>query len=481
MAEKLYEKLLQLGNSDLYPFHMPGHKRNVEKMPDWNMFAMDITEIDGFDNLHDAENLLKETMDEIAAFRGAAESHLLINGSTSGLLSAICGCTNRGDEILVARNCHKSVYHAMYLNELCAHYIYPHFSHILGINGGIWAREIEKMLITFPNIRTLVLTSPTYEGILSDISEIVKVAHKRNVPVIVDQAHGAHLGMGEHFPQSAISQGADIVIESVHKTLPSLTQSALLHIQGDLVNVQKIQKFLSIYQTSSPSYPMMAGIAWCMDYCRKEDKKEFVNYEHRLLKYREMISKLPMIELFDGTSQGNPMGADYDFGKLVIGVKNQRISGSKLYDILREKYHLQMEMASLRYVIAMTSVMDTEEGFERLYQALKEINDTILKEEQGAEESILPVKMPPVNEETLSIFKAEEKPKEWCLLDECIGKIAGEYLYLYPPGIPLVVPGEVISRELIGYVRECEKSGLQVKGLRNGQFCVICEEKGTYK
>lgn len=483
MKAKLYEKLIQLQRGDYYPFHMPGHKRNLEIMPKWNGYGIDITEIDEFDNLHDAEEILKETMEAIAEFRGAKQSFMLVNGSTCGILAAISACTKQGDEILLARNCHKAVYHAIQLRQLSPHYIYPHFSHILGMNGEIMVDEVEKMLITFPKTRTIVLTSPTYEGVISDISSLAELVHKYGKTLIIDQAHGAHLGMGREFAASAMACGADVVIESVHKTLPAPTQTALLHVQGDLVNCQKIRKYLGIYQTSSPSYPLMAGISWCMDYCMKETHREFVAYEERLRHVRAQIGALEHIVLFEGRkANGEAMGYAYDQGKLVFGIRDRIWGGAKLYKVLREKYHLQMEMASLWYVIAMTSVLDTEEGFERLIDALGEIDQEIEKEMQESKTSMkLPrvdetceeLQKPPENECAIVPWKIEEMETKWLDFSEIQGKIAADYLYLYPPGIPLVVPGEVISEELLAYIALCEKNGLQVKGKVKNRFPIV--------
>ena len=476
--ETLYEKLQQYGKSDAYPFHMPGHKRNIECLPSWNPYEMDITEIYGFDNLHDSHEILEDTRKEIAAFRGAEESFLLVNGTTGGLLSAISACVSHGDSILIARNCHKAVYNAIYLNELCTHYIYPHISHKMGINGGIPSEEVEKMLITFPNIRLVVLTSPTYEGVVSDIKEIAEIVHRHGIPLLVDQAHGAHFGMGVHAPVPAQMLGADLVVESVHKTLPAFTQTALLHVQGNLVDRKRLQKFLGIYQTSSPSYPLMAGIAWCMDFCKKEKTGAFVQYEKRIAELRGKIDQLEYIELFDGRREACEFGAvDYDTGKLVFGVKDQLLSGEALCEILREQYHLEMEMASLSYVIAMTSVLDTEEGLQRLYEALREINENVKKTKKRKIDSKTGIKnIKLCNPIVHSVYKMEKTEGEMIKFSETGERIAKEYIYLYPPGIPLIVPGEKITEEFISYVETCRKQGLTVIGLEEDKFLVARKE-----
>lgn len=475
--EKLYDKLNQYANTDAYPFHMPGHKRRVDVMPVWNPYAMDITEIDGFDDLHDAQGILKDLMEEIAAFRGAEQSFLLINGTTAGLLTAISACVKHGDEILVARNCHKAVYHGIFINELHPYYSYPQISDKMWINCGIIYENIEKMLIKHPQIRLVVVTSPTYEGVVSDINAIAKVVHAHGIPLLVDQAHGAHFGIQKDSPKSALQQGADLVVESVHKTLPAFTQTALLHVQGELVDRKKLKQYFDIYQTSSPSYIMMSGIAWCMDYCRKEKEGTFLQYERQLCELRKQLERLPMILLYDGAKESKEAAVfDYDKGKIVFGVKDNLFSGAELYAYLREVHHLELEMASMSYVIAMTSVMDTAEGFQRLYQALEDVNE---KAQERAKDVLYQRKtciaQPPrtENEFVYSPYEVEQKEGTQIPFAQSKGKVAKEYIYLYPPGIPLVVPGEKITAELISYVEECSRQGLSVKGIVEDTFLIV--------
>ena len=236
----LLERLTEYAGSDAYPFHMPGHKRR---------------EIDGFDNLHHAEGILKDAMDEAAAIYGTDRSWYLVNGSTCGILSAVFATTENGGKILTARNCHKAVYHAICLNRLEAEYLYPEEITEFGINGGIRAEDVRKALEKdamhcagnsgdvrgkITKIQAVLITSPTYEGVVSDIRAIADAAHEYGIPLIVDEAHGAHLEYADQchsFPKSALEYGADIVIQSLHKTLPCFTQTAILHVKGKFVPV----------------------------------------------------------------------------------------------------------------------------------------------------------------------------------------------------------------------------------------------------
>lgn len=473
--ESLYKNLVEYCKSDYYPFHMPGHKRNPLFFPTSLGYETDITEIDGFDNLHDAREIIKQAMDRTAKVFKAKDSFYLVNGSTCGLLAGISACTKNGDEVLMARNCHKSVYHGIYLKNLQVHYIYPHFLSSLGINGGISADNIEKMLITHSNIKLVIITSPTYEGIVSDIEGIAEVCHKYKIPLMVDEAHGAHLGFSSKFPKSANELGADIVVESLHKTLPSLTQTALLHINGTLVSKDKIKKYLSIYQTSSPSYVFMAGIDYLTKMLQEDGRKLFLNYENKLESfYREMrqLKKLFILE-----KKENSICFDMDPSKIVIFTINANITGHSLYEMLLEKYHLQMEMAASHYVIAMTSICDSEEGFIRLKNALIEIDNNIAKNETQnkgmKEEAFLRVfkanekaaKDRIENKPVLTIYQAENLEGELTSIDKSKNKVSKEYVYLYPPGIPIMIPGEIITQNIIEVMEEYKKSGLEMRGL----------------
>ncbi|MCC8017096.1 MAG: aminotransferase class V-fold PLP-dependent enzyme, partial [Lachnospiraceae bacterium] len=263
----LDEALIEYGRSDYYPFHMPGHKR--QRLGDFLPEEIDITEIEGFDNLHHAEGILREGQERLARLFGADESFYLVNGSTAGILAAVCGCIRKGDRILIGRNCHKAVYHAAYLMEAKAEYLYPEPTDF-GIQGSIAPGQVEKMLAERKDVRAVVITSPTYDGVVSDIRAIAEIVHGYGIPLIVDEAHGAHFGFSEGFPQKAIALGADLCVESLHKTLPSYTQSAVLHMmrgdnppafganaaveKADLrFEARRVRLYLGILQSSSPS------------------------------------------------------------------------------------------------------------------------------------------------------------------------------------------------------------------------------------
>ena len=244
----LEQKLNELEQSDIYPFHMPGHKRAF--LPFANPYAIDITEIEGFDNLHHATGILQEAQQKAADLYGAKKTYYLVNGSTCGLLAAISAAVPRGEKILVARNCHKAVYHAMYLRQLVPVYLYPEDT-AYGIQGQVTPQMVRKQLEQTPDIRAVVITSPTYDGVVSDIKNIADTVHAYGIPLIVDEAHGAHFGFSPEFPENATRLGADAVIMSVHKTLPAFTQTALLHLCSDRIAEKKGIDFDKAYTSST--------------------------------------------------------------------------------------------------------------------------------------------------------------------------------------------------------------------------------------
>lgn len=463
----LYEQLKKYGQSEIYPFHMPGHKRNIKKMPEYSSYGIDITEVNGFDNLHEANGILSQAMKRAAKLRGADESFFLINGSTCGLLSAISAVTNHRDEILIARNCHKAVYHGIFLNELNARYIYPQKEEVFGLNCGISSAEIRELLIKYPKIRSVLITSPTYEGVVSDVAAIAKVVHEFGIPLIVDQAHGAHFGICEQFPQSAVKQEADIVIESVHKTLPAYTQTALLHVNGTLVNREKLKSYLSIFQTSSPSYILMSGIDWCMEWIEREGRECFQLYRKELDRFYEKRKQLRNLIFWTPSEEMYREKKVYDFdpSKLVIG--SHKITGAKLHEIFLTKYQLQMEMAAGNYVLAMTSPFDTEEGFIRLLKACKEIDRELDRESEVDVQEKISERKRKEPEQVFSSYEVSQMEGKVISLEDSIGRISKEFIYLYPPGIPLLVPGERINAEVLQCILKDKKNGLEIHGLKD--------------
>ena len=491
----LLERLTEYAGSDAYPFHMPGHKRR--EIPDGipggfpDPYGIDITEIDGFDNLHHAEGILKDAMETVAAIYGADRSWYLVNGSTCGILSAVFAATENGGKILTARNCHKAVYHAICLNRLEAEYLYPEEITEFRINGGIRAEDVRKALEKdamrcagnsgdvrgkITKIQAVLITSPTYEGVVSDIRAITDAAHEYGIPLIVDEAHGAHLEYADQchsFPKSALEYGADIVIQSLHKTLPCFTQTAILHVKGKLVDQDRVSRYLSMFQTSSPSYLFMAGMERCIRYMDGDGRNEMIRYEKRLERFMERMEGLQVLEVLDREICGKYRTvAGWDPSKIVVStMRAEDFHGEELAETLRRKYHLEMEMTAPEYVIAMTSLMDTEEGFERLGTALWEIDGALRRRTESGRKEKAASETPEGLESKLShpvrrmlICEAMDADTERTAFQDTVGKVSAEFVYLYPPGIPIIAPGEVFTDAIVEKIMAYKAAGLLVQG-----------------
>lgn len=460
MEKYLDEALMIYSKNDYYPFHMPGHKR--KKMGGWLPEDIDITEIEGFDNLHHAEGIIKEAQKRLARVFGAKHSFFLVNGSTSGLLAAICGSVKKGSRVLIGRNSHKAVYHAAYLMELKAEYLYPERTEF-GIQGSIAPKQVEQKLREFPETAAVIITSPTYDGVVSDIKAIAELVHAYKIPLIVDEAHGAHFGFSEEFPQKALALGADLCIESLHKTLPSYTQTAALHVGNtELVDLERVKRYLGIYQSSSPSYIFMAGMDRCTRILQQRGKDLFRTFECRLKDFYQSCENFRKVEVFPYNNSDAGIWKK-DISKILISAEKAGLNGQQLYDLLLNQYHLQMEMASGHYVTALTSIMDTDQGFLRLLNALREID---CRGKNCEKTNILtPAEIYQTGEKKMEIFEAMDAGKQTVELSKSAGCISGEFIYLYPPGIPLVAPGEVITDKMLKVAAICQKRSMHVQGM----------------
>ena len=469
---------------------MPGHKRKGQGMFE-DISRYDITEITGYDNLHHPEGIIRDSMNELKRLYHTRESWYLVNGSTVGILAAVSACCDQGDGILISRNCHKSVYNAIRLLHLKAYYFMLPVSEKYNVAEDMTEdtfASIRDILSRYPDIRAVVLPSPTYEGVVMNIRGLKEIVREFSVPLIVDEAHGAHFIFHSDFPESAVSQGADIVVQSTHKTLPALTQTALLHLCSDRIPANHLADMLSIYESSSPSYLLMSSAEYAVHYMREnEDKVD--TYVNNLHFFRKKCGQLHRIHLI---KKEDLHCFDYDEGKLVFSVEGTGVDGIWLFDRLLKKYHIELEMSDCSNCIAMTSVCDKKEDFQALFQALKEIDEELrqmeeelpqIKEElRNIDEELRQkedmrgrkrwnrMRLP---EKKMESWECSRMEKETVSPEEAVGRISGEYVMLYPPGIPILVPGEIILKETVENVRYSLYNGYNVLGLSQNQFTVL--------
>ncbi len=520
MNTPIYNHLLELKKKKRIPFHMPGHKRK-KTGAFFGVEEIDITEISGYDNLHQPEGIIRESMKLLKKIYGTRKSWYLVGGSTMGIFVSISSICRQGDKILIARNSHKAVYNCVQLLQLEAVYCYPEISETYDIYREIKPEEIEKQIKTHPDIKAVVITSPTYEGVVSDIKKIKEILLPYQIPLIVDEAHGAHLLFDDYFPDSAVECGADLVIQSTHKTLPSFTQTAVLHLCSEKIRAGQVEEMIDIYETSSPSYLLLASAEYGIMYMH-ENREKVNQYVDLLKEFRKKCQQLHAIQLLEKEILGV---FDYDRGKLVFSIKNledtsdqiPKMDGKELFRILLEKYHIELEMENSSYVIAMTSVCDEKEDFQRLWEALRQIDrellsqqkkqDRLSEKESGqsgyqqkkqdrsskreSEQSRYQQKKQNRSskkesgqsgyqktkirypEKIKEAWECRDCPLTQVPMDEAEGRISGKYVMVYPPGIPMVVPGEKIIKEIVENVRYYLYNGYNVIGLSDNQFVVI--------
>lgn len=452
----LYDKLKKYSKSGVYPFHMPGHKRNPMLCDGIMPYEIDLTEIDGFDNLHNAEGCILEVQNLAERLYNVKKAFLLVNGATGGILSAVRAMTNRGDKVLVARNSHKSVYNALEICGLEPEYIVPAVDDEFGINCSITPLQVEKAIVENPNTKLLIITSPTYEGVVSDIKEICRISHLHNVMVLVDEAHGAHFPFSGSFPVEAIQCGADVAVASLHKTLPSLTQTALLLTSNEEL-INPLAENLAIFETSSPSYVFMSSIEKCLDFCK--NTKAFDEYIIRLNSFDEKCKSLKKIKVlcYGNDEVKNHRFFNFDISKITVSVRGLDINGTQLAEILRNDFKIEPEMVCSDYVLLISTVCDTDEGFARLINALQIIDSKCsVKELNACRYSIT---MPKI---AVKPCECSGKDGEFCLLEHSVDKISLEYVWAYPPGIPIIAKGEIITQDIANIIIAQIASGINV-------------------
>ena len=452
----LLEQLQALAQSDMLPMHMPGHKRNTALAPylDTLGAALDITEISNFSNLHDPVGALAERMTAAAELWGSKRAWWLVGGSTAGLLSAIDAATNCGDTVLIARSCHKSVYNACMLCRLNPAYIQPAPYQNHSFADAVTPAQVAAALREHPDTRLVVLTSPTYEGLRADITAIAEIVHRHGAILLVDEAHGAHLGLHESFPLSAVTQGADVVVQSLHKTLPSLTQTAMLHLCSDRVDAHELGFRLSVYQTSSPSYLLMASIDSCVQLLTEEKNTLFPQWRSGITGFYEGLRLTHLTMPLMDCPYADP-------SKLLISTHGTNVTGPQLADILRSQYRIEPEMSTADTVLCMTGLGDTASSLSPLAEALNAIDSTLSFAEPQ------PSAFAPIPTKAMAMHEAAKQPTECVPLEQAPGRISGDFLWAYPPGIPLVVPGEVMNNALIAYISRAEAKGVDIHAAKN--------------
>lgn len=455
----ILEKLEKLRDDDLVSFHVPGHKMGRifkelgYKSTLENIYTLDTTEIEGTDNLHNAKEIIKYSQDRAAKVFNSDKVIYLVNGTTCGIEAAIMAVCPPKSKLIMNRDCHQSVINACILGDIEPIYIQSKICKKTNIIMGTDVEDGKSVIDNNLDAKAIVLTYPTYYGRTYDLKEICNYAHSKGIVVIVDEAHGAHLQLSNQLPESAINLGADIVIQSTHKTLPAFTQSSMMHIKGNSIDQNKIANMLRFLESSSPSYMLLTSLELAMDI-----------YDKYGLKLMEDL--LDNIENFKAKFKDNEniiIDNNCDKTKIFISLKNLGMTGYELDSILRNEYKIQVELSNYYGVLLICTIGNNEEDFIRLEKSLK---DLLLK--INRKELLLDTNYPEtIPEKVLNPREAFYSNKRSIKLEDSIGKISGEYIIPYPPGISLISPGEIITQEIITYIQQGLKNGMIVSGIKD--------------
>ncbi len=462
----LFDALMQYVNNETIPFHVPGHKKGVGIDEEYkafigeNPFKIDVTVFKSVDSLHHPTGPIKKAQELAADAYGSDASFFSIHGTSGAIQAMIMSVVTSGDKIIIPRNVHKSVTAGIILSGATPVYMQPELDKRVGIAHGVTPVTVEKALKEHPDAKAVLIINPTYYGVSTDIKRIADIVHSYDIPLIVDEAHGPHLGFNDKLPMSAMAAGADICAQSTHKIIGALTQCSLLQVRAGRVDIHRVQQILSLLQTTSPSYILMASL----DCARRQiavNGKELLDYAIELASYaRNEINKIPGFYCFGEEILGEPGVYALDPTKITITCRDLGITGYDLDMILSEKYHIQVELSDLYNVLAVGSFGDTRESIDALLNALREISSQYHGETKKSDFIDMP-SIPKQNKIPRDAFNAKKEP---VLIKDSIGLTSGEFLMAYPPGIPILCPGEIITEEIVNYVNRLKETGLYVQG-----------------
>lgn len=464
LSAPLYEALLKYVEDGTLPYHMPGHKegRIISRKYIENLAKIDLTEVPGTDNLHDPQGPILEAEKLAAKAFGAKMSFFLVNGTTCGIYAAMSAVLNEGDAVIIQRNSHKSVYNGLILTGATPIYLTPLIDYEDGIAMGVSIDELEGLLKGNKDIKAVLITYPNYYGFCIDIKRIVDLVHKYNKILIVDEAHGAHFAFSDKLPLPASKAGADIVVESIHKTLPAFTQSSILHVNTDRVDVDRLKFYLSLYQSTSPSYILMTSIDLARDFMEREGKDRLEECVNLSIDARNKLNAIEGVKCIGDDIVGKYGINDYDTTKLTISIKGLGISGSEAERILRENFNIQMEMSDLYNILAIMTVADGEKEFGELVKSV----EGLLKYKKNQEIRLIDY-YPDVPEMKMKPSEAVKKPYTLLKIDDAVDSVSLDYVIPYPPGVPLICPGEIIKKDMVQYIKLLYNIGIKIVGIDN--------------
>jgi arginine decarboxylase len=479
----LFSALMKHAAGNPVQFHIPGHKKGVGADPEFRTFigdrafSIDLINIAPLDDLHQPAGVIEEAQKLAAAAFGADYTFFSVQGTSGAIMTMIMAVCSPGDKIIVPRNVHKSVLSAIIFSGAKPVFISPARDANLGIDHGITTRSVRRALELHPDAKAVLVINPTYYGICANLKEIVDLVHEYDIPVLVDEAHGVLTHFHEKLPLSAMEAGADMAATSVHKLGGSLTQSSVLNVKAGRVNISRIQTIFSMLTTTSTSYLLLASL----DTARRNLALNGRETAERIIRLaqraRQEINRIPGLYCFGEEILGQEATYDYDPTKLTIHVRRLGMTGYEAENWLREHGRIEVELSDMYNILCFITPGDTEETVEILLESLRKMAEAHLHREAGRDRM---VQIPEIPQLSLIPRDAFYGDTELVPFKESAGRIIAEFIYVYPPGIPILLPGEVISQHNIDYILDHLEVGLPVKGPEDStiqQVKVIVETK----
>ncbi|MEN8699292.1 aminotransferase class I/II-fold pyridoxal phosphate-dependent enzyme [Bacillus infantis] len=469
----LFSGLLAHAKKNPIQFHIPGHKKGAGIDPEFrefigdNALSIDLINIGPLDDLHQPKGIIKQAQDLAAEAFGADHTFFSVQGTSGAIMTMVMAVCGPGDKIIVPRNVHKSVMSAIVFSGATPIFIHPEVDENLGISHGITTDSVEKALSQHPDAKGVLVINPTYFGISANLKEIVEIAHSYEVPVLVDEAHGVHIHFHEDLPMSAMQAGADMAATSVHKLGGSMTQSSILNVKGNLVSPKRVQSILSMLTTTSTSYLLLASL----DVARRRlatEGKELIERTIDLAQYmRKEINEIDRLYCVGEEILETRAAYDYDPTKLIISVKELNVTGYDVEKWLREKYNIEVELSDLYNILCIITPGDTKQEADALLAALRELSAGGLQETERKDAKVMLPNIPVLSLTPRDAFYAET---ELVPFDESEGRIIAEFIMVYPPGIPIFIPGEIITKDNLVYIKTNMEAGLPVQGPEDYDF-----------
>ncbi len=470
MYTPIFNALMKYADSNPLPFHMPGHKlgRGIPAEFSRDLLRMDVTEIPGMDNLHFPNGAIREAQELAARAFGADNTFFLVNGSTCGIHSAIMTICRPGDALIVGRDCHKSVVSGMMLAGANPVYISPRLERSFGIPSVIMPEDVEDALRQNPDAAGVLITRPNYYGICSDIKRIAEIVHSYGKVLVVDEAHGAHLAFNKKLPVPSIHAGADICVQSAHKTLPALTQGAYLHVKGGRVDGDRLKFNLGMLQTSSPSYMLMAFLDIARAFMEEKGAgllDYFLDDVEWLKTQLHTEGRMALLSAEDMEQY-----CSHDPTRLVINVSKTGKTGFEVEKLVRKNYNIQVEMSDFSNIICIGTCADEKQHLEGLYKGLlgligkKAMETPFNKIQDFADMYIRNLKIPQC---AIPLKDVMNLNHQYVDIKHAGGRVSAGMVTPYPPGIPLVCPGEIISQEHVAYICALIDAGGTVNGIED--------------